>query len=76
MGALVNLAKTCQGLVICEQKERPTFQVVLEVLHSPKSTLHFQQKKGEVFLKIGEFPIGIPNCEMVFFFVDLRKNGP
>ena len=75
MRALVNLAQPCQGPVICEQKEGPTFKVVLEVLNSPKSFLHLQVVGGIVFLKIGEFPTGVPDGMMVPFLVDLRENG-
>ena len=56
MGAFVDFPKSDQWLVICEQKKRPTLLVVLEVLNSPKSTLHFEQEGCVVLLKIGEFP--------------------
>ena len=60
-----------QQLVIYEQMKGPTFEVVLQVLNSLKSTSHLQQKPGVVFLKIGEFQTGVPNGLMVSFLVNL-----
>ena len=76
MSALVDFPKSDQWLVICEQKKRPTLQVVLEVLNSPKSTLHFEQEGCVVFLKIGELSTGVPYGEVVPVLVDLREDGP
>ena len=53
--ALVDFAQAGHRLVICIQKKGPTLQVVLKVLDSPKSTLHFKQKGCVAFLQIGEF---------------------
>ena len=61
MCALVDFAQSGQGLVVCEQKKEPIKEAVLEELNSPKSTLLLRQKRGVVFLKIGEFPTAISN---------------
>ena len=76
MGALVDFPQSDLRLVICEQKKQPTLQVVLKVLNSPESTLHFKQAGCVVFLKIGEFPTGIPYGKVVAVLVDLREDGP
>ena len=53
----------------------PTFQVSVEVLHSPDGGLHFQQERRVVLLVFLKLPTGISDDAVFSVWVDLGQDG-